>query len=982
MCTRVRTLFSILLLSWVVVPASAQQIGAMSGKVTDTAGGVLPGVTVEARSDVLPSPRVTVTEATGEYRLPALPPGNYTITFTLSGMQTVTRQALVQLNQDTVVDASLGIQGVAETVNVTATVSLIERESASLKSGISNEQIMSLPVGQEYRDLLKLIPGVQYSQDTMRGPSAGGSGQDNVYNFDGANVTLPLFGTLSAEPSSHDIAQVTTVRGGARAVDFDRSGGFSIDSVSKSGTNRFTGELTWQLSTHDMVAALQRTSASRYEQDRTWLTGNVGGPVIPNKLNFYGSYYRPQNARDNRANKYGELPEYERVRNEGFGKLTFTPTSSVLINVSYRDSHRLDTSDLFASTASATTGTGNEAWQKIISAEGSWVVNSRSHVTFRYSDYVNETQGRPDNIADVSASTAVGTRLDVNRLDQIGLLTVPTPVAGQTAFNQFVQPLIDRYGYVENGVKVGGGTVGYGTTFDEDNFFRDAGQFGYNVSFGGGLRHDLHAGYQFYTDAEDLIRSSNGWGSITVPGGRLTFNNTPIFYTAAFQQQGLGLVPTIHSEYKSQSFELNDTIRWNRWTFNAGVLASNDTLYGQGLQEDASKPLTGFVAKPGVKYEMYDIPFSKMIQPRLAATWAYNGEDTVFGSYATYNPSASSLPRAASWDRNLATTLNSHFDANGVLFGSTNVASSSGKLFVEDMTPRTIDEVIVGTARRLGNRATGRAYWRYRKGTHFWEDTNNNARVAFRSATTPSSVPSALYIEDLTQRIAEIGSGSTYVIAELDGAYTKFNEATFETEWRGDRMNVRGSYTWSHYYGNFDQDNSTTANDANVFVGSSFIGDGAGRQLWDFRDGDMRGDRRHMVKVYGYYSLKWDAVVGAYAFAQSGQPWETWSYEPYIALTTNTSDTSRYAEPAGSKRTSSHAQLDVKYVQNFRVGQHVRFQIDADLFNVFNGQTGYNINPNAHAGTAFGVARNFFDPRRFQIAARNEILKSRLGIRD
>ena len=102
-----------------------------------------------------------------------------------------------------------------------------------------------------------------------------------------------------------------------------------------------------------------------------------------------------------------------------------------------------------------------------------------------------------------------------------------------------------------------------------------------------------------------------------------------------------------------------------------------------------------------------------------------SGQPKNQSAYATYNPAASSLPRAASWDRNLATTINSHFDANGVLFGSTNVASSSGKLFVEDMTPRTIDEVIVGTARRFGNRVSGRAYWRYRKGTHFWEDTNN-----------------------------------------------------------------------------------------------------------------------------------------------------------------------------------------------------------------------------------------------------------------
>ena len=64
---------------------------------------------------------------------------------------------------------------------------------------------------------------------------------------------------------------------------------------------------------------------------------------------------------------------------------------------------------------------------------------------------------------------------------------------------------------------------------------------------------------------------------------------------------------------------------------------------------------------------------------------------------------------------------------------------------------------------------------------------------------------------------------------------------------------MRGSYTWSHYYGNFDQDSSGVTNDANVFIGSSNIADGAGRQLWNFRDGDLRGDRPHLFKVYGYY---------------------------------------------------------------------------------------------------------------------------------
>ncbi|MEO8078163.1 MAG: carboxypeptidase regulatory-like domain-containing protein, partial [Acidobacteriota bacterium] len=227
--------------------AAAQQTGSIAGKVMDTGGAVLPGVTVEARADVLPGPRVTVTQGNGEYRLPALPPGEYKLTFTLQGMQTVTRQAQVQLAQETAADATLGVGGVTESITVTAATSLVERDSATLKSGVSNEQIMALPVGQEYRDLVRLIPGVQVTADTVRGPSAGGSGQDNVYQFDGVNVTLPLFGTLSAEPASHDIDQVTVIRGGARAIDFERSGGFSMDSVSKSGTSAYHGQLSFQL---------------------------------------------------------------------------------------------------------------------------------------------------------------------------------------------------------------------------------------------------------------------------------------------------------------------------------------------------------------------------------------------------------------------------------------------------------------------------------------------------------------------------------------------------------------------------------------------------------------------------------------------------------------------------------------------------------------------------------------------------------------
>src|ERR1044071_3651498 len=98
----------------------AQQTGSISGKVTASDKSALPGVTVEARSNLLPQPRVTTTEVNGDYSMPALIPGNYTVTFTLSGMQTVTRQTQVLLRQNTELDVTLGVAGVSESITVTA----------------------------------------------------------------------------------------------------------------------------------------------------------------------------------------------------------------------------------------------------------------------------------------------------------------------------------------------------------------------------------------------------------------------------------------------------------------------------------------------------------------------------------------------------------------------------------------------------------------------------------------------------------------------------------------------------------------------------------------------------------------------------------------------------------------------------------------------------------------------------------------------
>jgi hypothetical protein len=396
-------------------------------------------------------------------------------------------------------------------------------------------------------------------------------------------------------------------------------------------------------------------------------------------------------------------------------------------------------------------------------------------------------------------------------------------------------------------------------------------------------------------------------------------------------------------------------------------MLSNDTYFGQGLRE-VSGNVSGFALAPGHKYEMYDIGWDEMVSPRLGATWAYDDRGTVYASAARYYPAASSLARAASWDRNLRSERQAFFDQNGNFLGSQALAASSGKFFDDDLDPRSIDEYILGSSRQINSRWSGRAYARYRYGTNFWEDTNNTARTTFNP---PSGVPQELYIPNLATVRAEIG-GSSYVIAELDGAFTKFYEVSLETERRTAKTFVRASYVWSHYYGNFDQDNTTTANDANAFIGSSFIADGAGRQIWDHRYGDLRGDRRHQLKLYGYYELPWNANAGGLAFYQSGQPWEKWDYSIYPAalLGTDTDDTSRYAEPAGHRTTPAHYQVDLNYTQNFPFGgDRYNVQLRLDIFNALDKQTGYNIQNKVHTAN-FGRPRSFFEPRRLQVALR------------
>ena len=144
-------LFTLLaLIGALAYPAFAQeQRGSIEGIVRDASGAVLPGATVDASSNTGPATS-TVTDAVGQYRFPALPPGNYRVTVNLQGF--VHKEVIdvgVGLGQIKKVDFSLPLLGVTETVNVTAATPLVDVRQSARSTNIRAEQV-ELQIGRAH----------------------------------------------------------------------------------------------------------------------------------------------------------------------------------------------------------------------------------------------------------------------------------------------------------------------------------------------------------------------------------------------------------------------------------------------------------------------------------------------------------------------------------------------------------------------------------------------------------------------------------------------------------------------------------------------------------------------------------------------------------------------------------------------------------------------------------------------------------------
>jgi hypothetical protein len=319
--------------------AQSRETGAIRGVVTDEQNAPLPGVNVTLSGGNLMGGRTFVTGASGEFRFPALPPGEYQIKAELQGFGTVLREQ-IRLTTTTTLTADIKMKQstLAEQVTVVAqspTVDVKSTETASVT--LSNEVLRNIPYSQFTADIVNMAPGVNNNV-------AYGGSQDTgiAYSMDGVNVADPEGGSAWVF-LDHNIIEEAKVMGVGLPAEYGNFTGVIFNLVTKSGGNQFAGhvELNFQGKAGDWPNGLwQTTNNQAYAADFPGLTSplsklldmnaHLGGPIVRDKLWFYAGlqYYRSQDY----PTGFPQAVDYKQPR--GFAKLTAQLTHNLNITAS------------------------------------------------------------------------------------------------------------------------------------------------------------------------------------------------------------------------------------------------------------------------------------------------------------------------------------------------------------------------------------------------------------------------------------------------------------------------------------------------------------------------------------------------------------------------------------------------------------------------------------------------------------------------
>jgi len=291
----------------------ASTTGSINGKVVDSSGGVLPGVTVSATSPSAMGVQSSVTDTGGNYRFPALPPGTYTVSFELPGFNTLKRENIqIAMGFTATVNVELAVASLQETVTVTGDSPVIDTSATRVQQNFKLEALQEIPNSRDLWSLLAVTPGVSMQRIDVGGNRAGTQTTYAAYGYSGQNRVLveginTTEGTSGAgfyvDYGSFEEVFLGTVAQGAEMP----TPGVQSQMLGKSGGNKFQGEIYQDYENNSLIGeniegnlpekflfGPTNPSGIRLHSNETQkyrdFNANVGGPIKKDKVWWYFSY--------------------------------------------------------------------------------------------------------------------------------------------------------------------------------------------------------------------------------------------------------------------------------------------------------------------------------------------------------------------------------------------------------------------------------------------------------------------------------------------------------------------------------------------------------------------------------------------------------------------------------------------------------------------------------------------------------------------
>ena len=907
----------------ILVAASALAQGlptaSLTGRVTSD-GTALPGVTVTVKSPNLQGTRSAVTNDSGLYVFHLLPPGQYTVSFELGGMQTVQRKAVLAAAASERIDVALQAAAAGE-ITVVATAPVTGAlETSQVGANFGKELINELPVSRDVTSITLLSPGVTNNGAGGAVMISGAMSFENLWLVNGVTINENLRSTPQ-DVFIEDAIQETTVMTAGVSAEYGRFTGGVVNAITKSGTNQFAGSYRLNLSSQSWAEKTRFTAAQSDTINKVH-EATVGGPVMRDRLWFFAAG-RQAKTNDIRQTYTGGLlagdenptpltwphgTDERRLE----GKATFSITPQHTITASYTDVTNRETNRTFVPEVLdlASIGDPFDTPKTLLSANYGGTLASKYFIEGQYSRRTYNIIGGGSPYTDLIKGTVI---LDRGRSARYNSATFRRPKPESR----------DNRDYLLKGAAF------FGTKY--------AGS------------HDVKAGIEDYDEVRnaDNYQTGSDWRistSRTIIRGSQVF---PVFASGTTTR--IEYRPVLYSSdgshYRTRSAFINDTIRaGQKWTFNAGVRYDKNKGtggLGQALADDSAiSPRLGahydvrgdgglvVNASYGQYVSKYQEGIDNDADPagrNFVFSWNYRGpgiNTNVTVPTSQLVPTAAALQRLFDW-------LDSQGGLNARPYRAVTLPGFDSRI-ADNMAAPVVKETTLGVGARIATRGYVRVDLIHRQWDNFYTQIVN---------TTTGKTPPT-----------DAGTLLDFRIIDTTNAYERKYDAV-QTQFRWEpwrKLHLGGNYTYSRLRGNVFGESTSGPETGDALSYPEFR-----QEAWNYPMGYLAQDQRHRVRLWGGYDF--ETRIGHFNASvlqrfDSGSPFsatqaiDPTSYVTNPGYSTPPTAVTYFFGGRGAYHTESLTRTDLALNYRLNLIRGIQLFIEPEIINVFDEQGAASLN--------------------------------------